>query len=131
MVFVFTQYGTTYSWIASSMARPPAKRAAAFAFINAFANTAPIWTSYTYNDTQKPYYRQAIGICLALQLMGGVFAVAMRMYLSALNKRMERMESVDAVLTEKDLTRLQRTAEIEGIDIAAARRLQKGFRFQL
>jgi hypothetical protein len=53
------------------------------------------------------------------------------MYLSALNKRMERMESVDAVLTEKDLTRLQRTAEIEWIDIAAARRLQKGFRFQL
>jgi hypothetical protein len=47
MTFVFAQYGTVYGWIASSISRPPAKRAIAFAFINAFGNTAPIWTSYT------------------------------------------------------------------------------------
>jgi len=42
MTFVFAQYGTVYSWIASSIPRPPAKRAVTFAFINAFGNTAPI-----------------------------------------------------------------------------------------
>jgi hypothetical protein len=63
--------------------------------------------------------------------MGGLLAIAMKTYLSVLNRRLERLESVDAVLTEKELARLQRTAEIEGIDIAAARRLQKGFGFQL
>ena len=63
--------------------------------------------------------------------MGGLLAIGMRTYLKVLNKRMERLENVDAVLSETELARLQRTADVEGIDIAAARRLQKGFRFQL
>lgn len=33
-VFVFAQNGTIYSWIAGAVPRPPAKRAAAYAFIN-------------------------------------------------------------------------------------------------
>ena len=33
-IFVFAQNGTLYSWIAGAIPRPPAKRAAAFAFIN-------------------------------------------------------------------------------------------------
>jgi hypothetical protein len=48
-----------------------------------------------------------------------------------LNKRQERLENEDVQLTEKELRRLQITADLEGIDIAAARRLQKGFRFVL
>jgi len=63
--------------------------------------------------------------------MGGLLAIGMRTYLKVLNKRMERLENVDAVLSETELARLQRTADVEGIDIAAARRLQKGFGFQL
>lgn len=33
-IFVFAQNGTIYSWIAGAIPRPPAKRAAAYAFIN-------------------------------------------------------------------------------------------------
>lgn len=47
------------------------------------------------------------------------------------NKRLDRMEGEDSQLTEKDLERLRRTAEVEGIDIAAARRLQKGYRYMI
>lgn len=36
MVVIFAMNGTTYAWIATAIPRPPAKRAAAFAFINAF-----------------------------------------------------------------------------------------------
>jgi hypothetical protein len=131
MTFVFAQYGTVYGWVASSIPRSPAKRAVAFAFINAFGNTAPIWTSFTYNDTQKPFYRLALGVCVALQLIGGLLALALELHLRVLNKRLTRLEEVETILTEKELKSLQRTAEVQGIDITTARNLQKGFRYQL
>lgn len=39
MVVIFAMNGTTYAWIASAIPRPPAKRAAAFAFINSIVST--------------------------------------------------------------------------------------------
>ena len=50
-------------------------------------------------------------------------------HLRSQNKRLARLEDEDAILTEKELRRLQKTADVEGIDIAAARQLQKGFRY--
>ena len=41
------------------------------------------------------------------------------------------MEGADTELRERDVKKLQRTAELEGIDVAAARKLQKGFRYAL
>jgi hypothetical protein len=55
----------------------------------------------------------------------------LRFYLQRQNLQLARMENEDATLTEKDMRRLQKTAEIEGIDIAAARQLQKGFRYMI
>ncbi|KAE8155276.1 major facilitator superfamily domain-containing protein, partial [Aspergillus avenaceus] len=129
MMFVFAQNGTVYSWIANAIPRPPAKRAAAYAFINSVGNSASIWTPYTYRDKDDPYYRPAMGVCIALQVVGGAMAVFMYFHLRTLNKRLERLEDADVTLTPKELERLQRTADVEGIDVAAARRLQKGFRY--
>lgn len=72
-----------------------------------------------------------MGICIALQIIGGLAALFLYLNLRALNKRQERMENEEVQLSEMDIRRLQATAEIEGIDIAAARRLQKGFRYVL
>ena len=65
--------------------------------------------------------------------MGGFAALVLYFNLRMLNKRQERLENEtgEIQLTEKELKRLQVTAEHEGIDIAAARRLQKGFRYML
>lgn len=131
MIFVFAQNGTLYSWIANALPRPPAKRAAAYAFINSIGNSASIWTPYTYLDTEKPYYQTALGVCIALQAIGGLCGVFMYFNLRMLNKRQERLENEDVQLGPKELQRLQLTADTEGIDIAAARRLQKGFRYVL
>ncbi|CRG87099.1 Sugar transporter STL1 [Talaromyces islandicus] len=131
MNFTFAQNGTLYSWIASSLPRPPAKRAAAYAFINSLGNSASIWTPYTYYDAEKPYYRVALGVCIAVQALGGLSAIFMYFTLHALNKRQERLENEDVQLTEKEMRRLQRTADLEGIDVAAARQLHKGFRYML
>ncbi|OJJ50386.1 hypothetical protein ASPZODRAFT_139686 [Penicilliopsis zonata CBS 506.65] len=131
MIFVFAQNGTLYSWISNAIPRPPAKRAAAYAFINSVGNSASIWTPYTYNSTDAPYYRLALGVCIALQTLGALMACTLALYMRHQNQQLARLENEDAVLTAKDLRRLQRTAEVEGIDIAAARRLQKGFRYML
>ncbi|KAJ5591460.1 uncharacterized protein N7459_001829 [Penicillium hispanicum] len=131
MIFVFAQNATLYSWIANALPRPPAKRAAAYAFINSIGNSASIWTPYTYLDNEAPYYRTAMGVNIALQGIGALMGIFMYFNLRGLNKQQERLENEEIQLTEKELRRLQVTADFEGIDIAAARRLQKGFRFVL
>ncbi|KAJ5649516.1 uncharacterized protein N7484_003239 [Penicillium longicatenatum] len=131
MVFVFAQNGTLYSWIANAIPRPPAKRAAAYAFINSIGNSASIWTPYTYIAAEAPYYHTALGVCIGLQAIGGMCGLFMYLNLRMLNKRQERLENEDHQLTDKELRRLQVTADFEGIDLASARQLQKGFRYIL
>ncbi|ROV93174.1 hypothetical protein VMCG_08752 [Cytospora schulzeri] len=128
-VFVFALNGILYAWTSSSIPRPPAKRAAALAFINSIGNAASIWTPFTYKDKDAPHYRPALAICIAFQCVAAICAVALRLLLQRQNKRMARMEDVDAVLTPRDLRRLEKTAEVEGVSIAEARALQKGYRF--
>lgn len=129
MVFVFAQNSTIYSWVANAIPRPPAKRAAAYAFINSVGNSASIWTPFTYRDEDKPYYRPAMGVCIALQVVGALMALYMFFHLRELNRRQERLEDEDIILTEEEQQRLQKTAEVEGIEVAAARQLQRGFRY--
>jgi hypothetical protein len=131
MCFIFSMNGTTYAWIAGAIPRPPAKRAAAFAFINSIGNSASIWTPFTYRDQDKPHYRPALGINIGLQCIAALCGLWLRWVLTKRNQRLERLENEDVPLTEKDLVRLRKTAEVEGIDIAAARRLQKGYRFMI
>jgi Major Facilitator Superfamily len=129
MIFIFAQNGTCYAWISNALPRPPAKRAAAYAFINSVGNSASIWTPFTYRKKDSPHYDLALGICIGLQVLGFLMACLVKFYLARQNKQLERLEDEDVVLTDKELRRLQRTAEIEGIDIATARRLQKGYRY--
>ena len=129
--FIFAMNGTTYAWIASAIPRPPAKRAAAYAFVNAIGNSASIWTPFTYRDGDAPFYRPALGLCVALQFVAGLMGLTLRFILTKQNKRLERLENEDAGLGEKDMAKLKKTAEVEGIDVAAARRLQKGYRYMI
>jgi predicted MFS family arabinose efflux permease len=131
MNMIFAQNGVLYSWIANAIPRPPAKRAAAYGIINMIANSASIWTPYTYYTSEAPYYRVALGICIVLQVMCGVSATFIYFSLRMLNKRQERLEDEDVQLTDSELRRLETTARVEGIDIAVARQLQKGVRYML
>lgn len=131
MVFIFAMNGTIYAWIASAIPRPPAKRAAAFAFINSIGNSASIWTPFVYRDQDKPHYRPALGMNIGLLFIAALCGVAMYIILSRANKRMERLENEDTPLGPKDLAKLQKTAELEGIDVASARKLQKGYRYMI
>lgn len=115
--------------ISSSIPRPPAKRAAALAFINSIGNAASIWTPFTYQTKDAPYYRPALGICIGLQVLAAVCAVALRLLLQRQNKRLARMDDQGAELTARDLKKLEMTARVEGITVEEARALQRGFRY--
>ncbi|KAK5116924.1 hypothetical protein LTR62_006645 [Meristemomyces frigidus] len=128
LVFIFATNGTIYAWIANAIPRPPAKRAAALAFVNSIGNMASIWTPFTYTNADKPHYVVAMGINIALTGLAGIMAIILRILLTRENKKLARLEDVDAELTEADLAHLRRTADAEGIDLAAARQLQKGYR---
>lgn len=129
MIFIFAMNGTIYAWISSSIPRPPAKRAAALAFINSVGNAASIWTPFTYSPSSAPHYRPALGVCIGLQVLALVSAIALRMLLQHQNRRLERMEDADSELSQRDLRKLEQTAEIEGVTIAEARLMQKGYRY--
>ncbi|EZF31572.1 transporter [Trichophyton mentagrophytes] len=132
MIFVFALNGTLYGWIASAIPRPPAKRAAAYAFINSLGNSASIWTPFTYRDGDQPHYRLALGVAVACQLLAAACVVFLRWHLQRQNRELARYESVGLEqLTDKELAKLQRTAEIENVDVHQARLLQLGFRYQL
>ena len=99
--------------------------------MNSVGNAASIWTPFTYWDSSAPHFRPALGIVIALMLLAGLAGTFLRVYLARQNKAFERLENADTELRESDIKKLQKTAELEGIDIAAARQLQKGFRYQL
>jgi uncharacterized protein with NAD-binding domain and iron-sulfur cluster len=126
---IFVMNGTIYAWIANAIPRPPAKRAAALAFMNSVGNAASIWTPFTYGANDAPHYVKAMGINIGLVGMAGICGIIMRFYLQYQNNQLDRMENVDSELTERDLRKLEKTAEMEGISIEAARALQKGYRY--
>jgi hypothetical protein len=99
------------------------------AFMNSIGNMASIWTPFTYWDSSAPHYRPALGIVIGLMCVAGISGTVLRFYLVAQNKHFDRMESEDGELREKDMKKLEKTAEMEGTDLAHARQLQKGFRY--
>ena len=101
------------------------------AFMNSIGNAASIWTPYTYTDASAPHYRLALGVVIGLEVIAGLSGLVLRFYLQRQNKRFERLENADSELRPSDVKKLERTAEVEGIDLAAARQLQKGFRYTL
>lgn len=64
-------------------------------------------------------------------VIAAICGITLRIILTRRNAQLERMENEDVALSEKDMARLRRTADVEGIDIAAARRLQKGYRYMI
>lgn len=131
MIFVFTQFGTFFSWIANAIPRPPAKRAAAYGFINAIGNSASIWTPYTYRQQDEPEYKPAMGICIALQVLGGIMAIILDQYTRHQNRQLARMEDMEVELSGRDQRKLEKTAQMNNIGLDQARQLQRGFRFML
>ncbi|KAH8728079.1 pantothenate transporter liz1 [Phaeosphaeriaceae sp. PMI808] len=98
---VYTGYVVALAWISNSMPRPPAKRAAALAFINAVSNTSSIYASYMYPQPKggkQPNLTIPLSVDCATAALAIIMAVIMRIILGRLNKKLDRGEHVDGAI---------------------------------
>ncbi|KAM6503180.1 MFS general substrate transporter [Amanita muscaria] len=87
MAQTFTTLVLWSAWVSSSLARPPSKRAASLAFVNAFAQLASVGGSYIWPTGWGPSYRISYIICIASSVCSIVMAWIFRMHLKKLNER--------------------------------------------
>ncbi|MCJ1233596.1 hypothetical protein MMC14_001554 [Varicellaria rhodocarpa] len=114
---VYTGYVVVLAWISNTLPRPPAKRAAALAAINAVSNTSSIYASYMYPESAGPRYVVAFSVDCATAFVAICMATLLRTILVRLNKKLDRGEPVEGAV-----------AVGEGVLGEAA---TKGFRFLL
>ncbi|KAG9100237.1 hypothetical protein FRC06_004377 [Ceratobasidium sp. 370] len=115
------------SWVSNSIPRPPAKRAVALAFINAFSQLGNIAGSYVWPKNWGPTYRKSYAICIGCFTLAIVMAFGMRVHLISLNKRLERGEEVEGMRERTDA--IEEAAELEDVPVEELRARRKGFRF--
>jgi len=113
-----------YSWISSSFPRPPAKRAVAIAFINAFSQLGNVAGSYVWGLTSNGY-RNSYGIVTAMFGITIFGCFCIKTVLSNLNKKLEAEE----VAWETQAAAQQQTVNRERMDGDEALRMNKGFRY--
>ncbi|MCJ1252059.1 hypothetical protein MMC30_009297 [Trapelia coarctata] len=112
---VYTGYVVALAWISNTLPRPPAKRAAALAAINAVSNTSSIYASYMYPKSAGPRYEVAMAVNCVTAFIAICCATVLRFILVSLNKKLDRGEIIEGAV-----------AEHEGVPEEAAK---KGFRF--
>ncbi|KAF2845986.1 pantothenate transporter liz1 [Plenodomus tracheiphilus IPT5] len=98
---VYTGYVVALAWISNSMPRPPAKRAAALAFINAISNTSSIYASYMYpqpKSGQQPNLTVPLSVDCATAALAIIMTVVMRHILGRLNRKLAKGEHVEGAI---------------------------------
>lgn len=107
-----------YSWISSSFPRPPAKRAVAFALINAWSQLGNVAGSYVW-DLKANGFRKSYGIVLAMFAITIVGNYVFKLLLDGLNKQLEEVEA----------TERSHAADAMDEPEGEALRMRKGFRY--
>ncbi|KUJ18379.1 MFS general substrate transporter [Mollisia scopiformis] len=120
----YSGYVVTLSWISNVLPRPPAKRAAALAGINALSNVCQIYSPFLYPTSDGPRYINAMCVNMGMSIMAILFATILRFHLTALNRKLDLGEAVDGVDVGGEERRNQ--AEENGLPGIAT---DNGFRF--
>ncbi|KAI8959315.1 major facilitator superfamily domain-containing protein [Daldinia sp. FL1419] len=87
---VYCAFVVALAWISNTLPRPPAKRAAALAFINAVSNSSSIYASYMYEDRMAPRYVIAMSVNCGTIFLSMVSATILRIMLVRLNKKLDQ-----------------------------------------
>ncbi|KAK7923210.1 MFS transporter [Apiospora marii] len=95
---VYSAFVVALAWISNTLPRPPAKRAAALAFINAVSNSSSIYASYMYPKSAAPGYVIAMSVNCATSFMAVVAAVVLRFMLVRLNRKLDQGVFVEGAI---------------------------------
>ena len=95
---MYTGYVVALAWISNTLPRPPAKRAAALAFINAVTNCSSIYASFMYSTPLGPRYTAAFVHNCLMAVVAIIAAIVLRIVLTRLNRRLDRGERVEGAV---------------------------------
>lgn len=95
---VYTGYVVALAWISNTMPRPPAKRAAGLAFINAVSNTSSIYASYMYPKSAGPQYTVAFAVNCCTAFIAILAATVLRFMLVRLNRKLDAGTFVEGAI---------------------------------
>ncbi|KAL1837889.1 hypothetical protein VTJ49DRAFT_3293 [Mycothermus thermophilus] len=95
---VYSGFVVALAWISNTIPRPPAKRAAALAFINAVSNCSSIYASYLYPKSADPHYTVAMIVNCVTAFVAVCAATVMRIVLVQLNRRLDKGEWVEGAI---------------------------------
>jgi len=93
---IYAGFVVVLAWISNTIPRPPAKRAAALAAINAISNMSSIYASYMYSGA--PRYIVAFSVDCCTLLLAVAMAAVLRIMLVRLNNKLDRGEHVDGAI---------------------------------
>ena len=88
----YAGFVTFYAWISNTIPRPPAKRAVALAWINAFSQLGNVAGSYVWPSMWGPTYRSSYAICISCNGLAIVMCYIFRAHLQNLNKKLDKEE---------------------------------------
>lgn len=91
------------AWISNTFPQPAAKKAAAIAIVNAMGNIGSIPGSYIWPAKYGPLYVKSFGAEIAILGFACLFALVLRFYLIAQNKKLDREEHVHVEHSEKPI----------------------------
>lgn len=116
----FGIYSTTYTWLSSTIVRPPVKRAAAIGIANTLANTASLFANYFWLDKYEPYFRQSWACILSFQVLGLACILTLRYLLKRSNTQFDKLaEQMDT----------HDEGAIRQLDEVSQRAVANGFRY--
>ncbi|KAE9404474.1 MFS general substrate transporter [Gymnopus androsaceus JB14] len=113
-------------WISTSIPRPPIKRAASIAFINAFANIGQIPTSYLWPTKWGGRYWQSFATEICLMVLSLIIAFGYRQYLISQNKKLDSGAAEAYTRSEKTL---QKSADLVHASMQQEEALANSFRY--
>ncbi|KAF7317476.1 MFS general substrate transporter [Mycena kentingensis (nom. inval.)] len=117
----------TGAWVSNTVARPPAKRAAAIGIVNGIGNVGNLMSAFTWKADFGPGYHESMIISLCCLVFSTILAFGIRQHLISRNKKLDADEL--AAIGEAEELRVKEAAALEGITVAEAMERRKGFRY--
>ncbi|KAK9245696.1 major facilitator superfamily domain-containing protein [Lipomyces tetrasporus] len=94
---IYNSWSLGFAWMATTVPRPPIKRAAAVAFVNIGGNIPNIIVPFLFYQGSEPKFYLGFGVCALFAILGMLGALALRAQLRRLNVKLERGGKVDGL----------------------------------
>ncbi|KAK9237048.1 major facilitator superfamily domain-containing protein [Lipomyces kononenkoae] len=94
---IYNSWSLGFAWMATTVPRPPIKRAAAVAFVNIGGNIPNIIVPFLFYQGSEPKFYLGFGVCALFAILGMLGALTLRAQLRRLNAKLEMGDKVDGL----------------------------------